>query len=561
MPLPKLIPRVLDSVRAFGPAVDGLAIAEMGIDLAGGAVAAPVLGLAATTIAGLAGYEVYRAWRRGDQLDRIETWLEELAHRQGGLIRGLEEVLANEPEVRERLPEEARGQPLRIFYELLKADDGRREELLQEHGSALVALNQELEARFDQVKAALNATADDLAELQSWTRSVDKRLDELLAATAARPRLHIPLLPESEGSRFKAGARRTNLHGRATEFEDLQRFLDDSRPFCWWIITGEGGVGKTRLALDFCLERMTDWNVGFLERDVDANWDLDTWRKWQPSSPTLIVIDYVVARAERLGAIIAHLAERTNQTVRLLLLERDAGREGDADWYRRFRYGEHGSGSRQTAIDGSRFAEPRELKGLSSDEDLEKTIRDFLDRTDRTATDAQVQRLVDLLPHVDPKRRPLFAVLLAEAGLDSETDAAQWNAETLVREILEREHQRAFNALDGPTVRRLQNLFALATIVGGLDDDADLDPLINANILPDPDIWEDFGDVRFFDAAVTLDRVPAVEPDILGECLVLRRLGQIRKKAAATIMTQAWTMRPVRTAEFLTRAARDFGHA
>lgn len=549
---PKVLSKVLDCVGALSVAADGYTIAAASIGAAGGAVAMPMLAIGGVGIAALAGYETYKRWKTGDQIERISTWLEQVVRKQGTMLGGLEHVLMHEPKLMDALPEEARGQPIRVFHELLKADQQARDTILSKNNALVAALSQACKDRFSTINVALGLVRTDLGVLQSWARRLNARFDRLLAEVEARPRMTIPLVAESEGSRFLAGARRTDLHGR--DLTPPRAFLNDERPMLWWLLAGEGGSGKTRLALELCLESMDQWNVGFLERDVSENWQVRTWQDWQQPGPTLVVVDYVAVYAHEIGSIIQEVSTSRRDKLRFLLLERDP----QGEWLRRMTMGEEGSNTRKERIEACRYTSPHgetlTLTGLSSAE-ARSTMRDFLTRTGGDHSDANLDRLTAMLFRIDPKGRPLMAMLLAEAGASA---SVEWDAQTLVRTILDREDVRAFGGMGEAKARLLRNLFALATMCGGVRAEAPMDTL--SGMIPPAGEWEEFSNVRFFDARVTPDASERIEPDIVGECFALRRLGTMSGAHAEKIVRWAWEHAPLSMEEFLVRAARDFGH-
>ncbi|MEO5794873.1 MAG: tetratricopeptide repeat protein, partial [Rhodoferax sp.] len=130
-------------------------------------------------------------------------------------------------------------------------------------------------------------------------------------------------------------SRSTPLLGRDDELAQLQAFLDAPQPIRVRVLTGSGGSGKTRLALDLC-DRLAQegWDTGFVTGDEAqrfiAQQNLSTWG-WQ--KPTLVVMDYAAAKAQMLHTWLSELANRSTPAphplpplppLRLLLLERHA---------------------------------------------------------------------------------------------------------------------------------------------------------------------------------------------------------------------------------------------
>jgi len=127
------------------------------------------------------------------------------------------------------------------------------------------------------------------------------------------------------------------LMGREPELESLATFCDHPAAFRWKALTGAGGVGKTRLALEVAMQQeQAGWNSGFLDAESLKQWFGDNrFADWDPPTNTLVVIDYAASKLEDLK----RLLERCGQwaqghpeatRLRLLLLERQA--DPDNGW-------------------------------------------------------------------------------------------------------------------------------------------------------------------------------------------------------------------------------------
>ena len=125
--------------------------------------------------------------------------------------------------------------------------------------------------------------------------------------------------------------------GRERELESLATFCDHPAALRWKVLTGAGGVGKTRLALEVAMQReQAGWNSGFLDAESLKHWvGHNRFADWHPPTNTLVVIDYAASKVEDLK----RLLERCGQwaqghpqpaRLRLLLLERQA--DPDNGW-------------------------------------------------------------------------------------------------------------------------------------------------------------------------------------------------------------------------------------
>jgi hypothetical protein len=127
--------------------------------------------------------------------------------------------------------------------------------------------------------------------------------------------------------RFSPRNPRVPFLGRDAELVALDRFLtgEQRQPFAWWLVTGGGGTGMTRLTRELCLRaRRRGWRAGFLPGLFEP--DISSLDSWYPRTPTLIVADYVMRRIKEIHTLAARFARRDGlPPLRLLLLGREAG--------------------------------------------------------------------------------------------------------------------------------------------------------------------------------------------------------------------------------------------
>jgi tetratricopeptide (TPR) repeat protein len=117
--------------------------------------------------------------------------------------------------------------------------------------------------------------------------------------------------------------------GRAAELADLETWCLDERAGLVRLITGGGGTGKTRLALELC-RRMT--GRGWQCVQVDEGTESDALQRERSAASTgarlLLVVDYAETRPQLEELLKAGL--RDEAKARVLLLARHAG-----DWWQR----------------------------------------------------------------------------------------------------------------------------------------------------------------------------------------------------------------------------------
>ncbi len=112
------------------------------------------------------------------------------------------------------------------------------------------------------------------------------------------------------------------------ELNSLQRWIADPAPFSWWAVIAPGGTGKSRLALEL-IDRLDErtWDAAFL---TDSHWLRERCRGWRPRRATLLVIDYASTKQDEVLEGLQTLTDTLKADcgfpkVRMLLLDRSAG--------------------------------------------------------------------------------------------------------------------------------------------------------------------------------------------------------------------------------------------
>jgi glycosyltransferase involved in cell wall biosynthesis/tetratricopeptide (TPR) repeat protein len=234
------------------------------------------------------------------------------------------------------------------------------------------------------------------------------------------------------------------------------------------LITGAGGTGKTRLALELCRWlNKEDWLCGFLPSDigpaqVSGAWD--TMRKH--SSPLLVVFDYAETRQETLIAFVRLMLQAATQPqIRILLLARDGG-----EWWDRLRMKD---ASCEPFLSGYATSGPHPILPLHNSIAQREAAY-------TTALKAYADRLeVDALPqiNVDLSRehfeRPLYVQMAAFLALRGERPAS---AEGLTKALMHHEQRywarlmqdlQAATGLVGVNDTHAAELMTLSTLAGG----------------------------------------------------------------------------------------------
>jgi hypothetical protein len=343
--------------------------------------------------------------------------------------------------------------------------------------------------------------------------------------------------------------------GRERELDLLDRFCGDlsmaapGNRFSWLLLTGPGGEGKTRLALEFTTQRIgANWKAGRLSLQ-----DLRQFRygEWLPAKPTMIVIDYPAQGPDEVHALLANLARRHlafDWPVRVLLLEREAGGE----WFDRVSPST-GDGA---AIRDCVFAQEGEplLTGMRVRPIETPEIVAMMESRFRTAGFAPPppEQLLNAVFKADSRRsesnrspRPLFAaavteVMIAALGRGEKIDTSWIDAlarADVLGDIIKRDREAQWMpcAESQQVLEQHENLVALATLAAGVKR-SDLHELLSeiAGLFPDP---RGTGDRPLREELIQRmsgyndGRIAPLEPDLLGEYFLLDRLERIEEVA------------------------------
>ena len=310
---------------------------------------------------------------------------------------------------------------------------------------------------------------------------------------------------------------------RQPELQAALDWRDDQRwPQAVRLITGAGGVGKTRLALELCQQSLAaGWQAGFLDNDCTVETMATGWQTLSAlGQPLLFVIDYAETRQPTLLALIRAILKNPGvRPARILLLARNGG-----EWWdnlpgldpqcEALLSGYATSGPFCLPLLYVAASERRQAYG--------QALQAFAQSLNVSAPAA--------IPELTGEHfgRPLFLQMAALLALHGERPTT---AEGLTRALLnhERRYWRrllAKTSLTDPE-RHAQQLLALATLAGGFTSPAQAKPYwTTANAA-----GKDSVDLApLFHALAPLypgkQGLQAVRPDLLGEALVGQSLLQ-----------------------------------
>ena len=379
--------------------------------------------------------------------------------------------------------------------------------------------------------AALDGLLNETLDVDVLTAKLADALRDHL-----RVELSLPAVASQDGLSF--ASRSATLTGRTQEQSALSAFLNSEEVFSWWVLVGEAGTGKSRLALECCLGLTEDWDVGFVRHT-----DQEALLELVPLRPTLLVVDYAAARAEWLGELLINLAQRSTAQwyrVRVLVLERTVL----AKWYQTATCQERYRDS--LGIMSARYAEPLELGGLPRDA-TRVLIAEVLSRHSEPPSLTLMEDVVDRAFDIDPQGRPLFSLVAALEFSDPTLGGG--SRDTVLRDLIAR--RNAQTRVDETLAYLMLGL--ATTALGGIEFESY--PALQSSGVA-PFTLPALADLPISDIGLVLS---GMAPDILGEMWILDELSLVGTRASAckAALALAWKHSPTRYAAFVDRAARD----
>jgi hypothetical protein len=402
-------------------------------------------------------------------------------------------------------------------------------------------------------------------KIEDISRKIESWISEIKELLNPQTELEMRVFEEdAEGlNRFVYGTQKTPFLGRKEEMEELEKFLADEKSFCWGIVTGEGGLGKSRLALELCLRNGNVWRAGFLPSWCSPG----DYKNWVPNQPTLIIADYAASRAIVIGDIVRMMKTHADYgkvkvpyPVRLLLLERNIkryyeGTEYDTDpceekWFEDFLGA--GNADQQMVISTWYAKKPMRLGSLDSD-DTWKIICTF---GKEKAREKGRDQILEELKKIDSLCRPLYASMLGDA-IGAGRSHRQWDKRAILRDALEREKKKFWEPAG--VTEEDKDVLALATMAGDIDTESVSLPTEIEEMIKN----ESFSPERYplMAAGSTNTVLKPLEPDILGEAFVLELLrpkNSRQTERVDRIREMAWSLNREKMTSFLFRVANDF---
>lgn len=262
--------------------------------------------------------------------------------------------------------------------------------------------------------------------------------------------------------------------GRSDSIRSLNEFLTEEKRFSWWTVLGDGGIGKSRLVLEWLRSIPSHWFGFFAYKKPDEA------RAFIPFTDTVIVFDYVLGReSETANTLAAYLDafEVSPCKLRILFIERNQG-TGDSDWLNKISRGletEH-----RVEFEAARFKPPLEIKELSATDEItyvKNYLRVYLPlipatdfvETCKTEIDEKSREIEEAFRSsvASSCYRPLYLSIFIEVWISKEGKLSLNSIEELLSEFLNKEKNRWRLILaDDELVDSYLRLLAMACAIG-----------------------------------------------------------------------------------------------
>lgn len=392
---------------------------------------------------------------------------------------------------------------------------------------------------------------------------------------------------EREGNHNYFANEKLKIVGREDTQNRLKKFLEHGdKNLLWFQLAGEGGQGKSRLALDLVkFAKKKNWHAGFVDDEVIVFFEnhLETW---SPKQDTLLVFDYVVGYESELKNILRGLSRKQSvlqKKIRILILERQAWNATEslqvlksnasssnmmstcAYWYSQLCDRKSYDGKDQI-IESIRF-DLQGFKGVEElfslgDKHLVAIVKSIL-KENKSEFSLDDEVIADMLKRIDSSGRPLFAHLLGSQLSNSIDGYESWTKIDLLTQILNRD-------MDTRWAYQFQNetptwgeknqavmIAIAATIVGKLDfDDKIVEQCLGATNQKTRRQVLTINNNLVAQTKIKYKTSYGLEPDLLGEWFVL--LSFCNGLDFEDLLNFCWTYEPRKTAHFLVKISQDF---
>ncbi len=334
--------------------------------------------------------------------------------------------------------------------------------------------------------------------------------------------------------------------GRQNEMRDLKLFIENDQRFSWWILSGEAGSGKSRIAYELYKELSSSgWDVSYLYNENSLS-SGELQKSIENNPKSLIIADNGRTYAYTLGKWMLEIINNASNTVRVLLIDRNTKDDQD-DILLHSLYENDLNGQLSNHIWNKKH-----LKlGRFEDDEVKEVISSYARHRKLMMSEEVMENLINILHVIDEDyMRPLYALFIVDAWSEG-FDLANCKLESIIEWIIERENRHRANTIRESVgdsrvnmrrVKSINTLLFISTYNGGIDLDtfkekyrvywSDAERLIE-----DSATGVELEDVLVSAGLLVDNIVLSLKPDILGEYYIISNFGKMKP----AMFTDGWS--------------------
>jgi len=311
--------------------------------------------------------------------------------------------------------------------------------------------------------------------------------------------------------------------GRKAELHKLRDFVDQEAPFKWWQLVAPAGAGKTRLVIQWLKDYpKNEWDCGFLSSTSHSYWE-----KWRPVRPTIIVVDYLYSYTKAVETIFDKCVNHSNSfayPVRLLIIDHNEvnlSRLSETTFWNDIFASNDGIAKSAKRLHHSETP----LSLTENPEDQTYILRSIIEQRFKGTTCLScIEEGLSQLKKINAYH-PLFAALAGDC-LRKGHAPTSWSRRGLIEFCLRGTRRQPWrNKEHAKTGYAAGVLVCCAT--ARQDGKVDLDIL--PDFMEDHELMEAEALAHKIVSSSLRERLPKLEPDLLGETFFMRFMSSISK--------------------------------
>lgn len=363
-----------------------------------------------------------------------------------------------------------------------------------------------------------------------------------------------------------------SFFGREKEQNAIKEFCDSEESFSWWIVSGCGGSGKSRLLLQYAIKNAHDmkWKICQIPHNFFTNKVYSNYKNYSYDKNLLLVVDYAGKFSMEISlwfdAIIS-LRKTLSAKIRVILIERSVGEELNAsithdleqNYIMEYNFGNK---KKQRSMMLTRFS-PNEIYAFC------KSIIENL--THNTPTHEDLLKICEIINEIDPlETRALFLIILCSWFSENGSIEGE-SIVDIIDKIIRKERQQVKNLFRGDEIEKencmiaYYKLLSYATISGDINLSSDILPYylqeakncIYRNIPKHSERRNIFllnGSNRLTDDVV----ISSYTPDIIGEYMAITTINDYMHEEIKQVILDSLHRNKEFLLHFVIRSFLDF---